>query len=345
MKHLISMMLVLLMTLSLLGSAGAQAGLDVSTLYKDRDLNDQWDAEEVETIRLSESGAEVSDTQAVTVENQTVTIHEEGDYLLTGTWKGQIVVDVGEEKKVRLILQNAVIDSPAGPAVFEQSADKLVLTLDAGSVNTLSDHTQQIVGSETAAAAVYAQDDLSINGNGKLVIEGAAKNGIHCKADLVIADGELQVTSVNDAIKGRNSVLILGGSISVVSGGDGISSNRDNKEDKGWVIVEGGVLNIKTGDGAINGKQKSAASRKGLKAVTDLTILGGELVLDTEDDGLHAGNVIITDGRIDISTGDEAIQADDRVSISGGDIVIRLCDEEIKGAEVEVADGIIRSED
>ena len=42
MKHLISIMLVLLMTLSLLGSAGAQEGLDVSTLYKDRDLNDQW---------------------------------------------------------------------------------------------------------------------------------------------------------------------------------------------------------------------------------------------------------------------------------------------------------------
>ena len=306
MKHVISTGLALILMLSVLCSAAAQGLPDVASLYKDRDLNDQWDADEVETIRLSESGAEVSDPQAVSVENQTV----------TGTWKGQIVVAVGEEQKVRLILQNVSIDSPAGPAIFEQSADKLVLTLDGESVNTLSDHTQQIFGSETAAAAVYAQDDLSINGTGTLVIEGGAKNGIHCKADLVIADGHLQVTSVNDAVKGRNSVLILGGSISVVSGGDAISSNRDNKEDKGWVIVEDGTLNIKTGDGAMNGKQKSAASRKGLKAVTDLTILGGEIVLDTEDDGLHAGNVIITDGRIDISTGDEAIQADDSVSIS-----------------------------
>ena len=55
--------------------------------------------------------------------------------------------------------------------------------------------------------------------------------------------------------------------------------------------------------------------------------------------------MIITDGRIDISTGDEAIQADDSVSISGGEIVIRLCDEEIKGENVEVADGTVRSED
>ncbi|MBQ2462066.1 MAG: carbohydrate-binding domain-containing protein [Clostridia bacterium] len=345
MKHVISTGLALILMLSVLCSAAAQGLPDVASLYKDRDLNDQWDADEVETIRLSESGAEVSDPQAVSVENQTVTIREEGDYLVTGTWKGQIVVAVGEEQKVRLILQNVSIDSPAGPAIFEQSADKLVLTLDGESVNTLSDHTQQIFGSETAAAAVYAQDDLSINGTGTLVIEGGAKNGIHCKADLVIADGHLQVTSVNDAVKGRNSVLILGGSISVVSGGDAISSNRDNKEDKGWVIVEDGTLNIKTGDGAMNGKQKSAASRKGLKAVTDLTILGGEIVLDTEDDGLHAGNVIITDGRIDISTGDEAIQADDSVSISGGEIVIRLCDEEIKGENVEVADGTVRSED
>ena len=100
MKHVISTGLALILMLSVLCSAAAQGLPDVASLYKDRDLNDQWDADEVETIRLSESGAEVSDPQAVSVENQTVTIREEGDYLVTGTWKGQIVVSVGEEKKV-----------------------------------------------------------------------------------------------------------------------------------------------------------------------------------------------------------------------------------------------------
>ena len=84
MKHVISTGLALILMLSVLCSAAAQGLPDVASLYKDRDLNDQWDADEVETIRLSESGAEVSDPQAVSVENQTVTIREEGDYLVTG---------------------------------------------------------------------------------------------------------------------------------------------------------------------------------------------------------------------------------------------------------------------
>ncbi|MCR4882498.1 MAG: carbohydrate-binding domain-containing protein [Clostridiales bacterium] len=342
MKRMISMGLILILISFLNG--GMAADLDVSTLYKDRDVEDGWKMEEVETIRLSENGAEVSDTDMVTVDGSTVTILEEGDYLLTGNWKGQIVVSVSEEEKVRLILQNVTIDSPEGPAILEKSADKLVLTLDAGSTNKLTDHTEMNLGEEIAAAAVYAQDDLSINGEGTLIVEGHAKNGIHSKADLVIASGNLEVHAENDAVKGRNSVLVLGGNITITGNGDGLVSNRDNKDDKGWVVIAGGTISVRTGDGAENGKQKNASSRKGLKAETSLTILDGHFVLDTEDDGIHARDITIQNGTFEISSGDDAIQAEEKLILAGGDIWIRLCDEEIRGEKVEAKDGVIRTD-
>ena len=344
MKRTTATGLILLTLCSIISMAGA-ATPDISTLYKNRDVDAAWDPKGTITITLSETGAEVSDGAAVSVEGKTVTILEEGDYLLTGTWEGQVAVNVSEEEKVRLILQNVTIDSPTGPAILEKSADKLVLTLDSGSVNTLSDHTEQTVGDDTAAAAVYAQDDLSINGEGKLVIEGRVKNGIHSKADLVIASGSFDITSENDGIKGRNSVLILGGTLTVSSRGDGIVSNRNNREDKGWVIVAGGSIAVRTGDGAEIGRRKDASSRKGIKAETDLTIVDGTIVLDTEDDGLHAVNVTITGGSMDISTGDDAVKADEELRITGGDVLIRLCKDETKGEVVEIAEGTVRTEE
>ena len=65
MKRMISMGLILILISFLNG--GMAADLDVSTLYKDRDVEDGWKMEEVETIRLSENGAEVSDTDMMTV--------------------------------------------------------------------------------------------------------------------------------------------------------------------------------------------------------------------------------------------------------------------------------------
>lgn len=344
MKHRIFQGLALMLTLVFFISCSTAADLDVSALYKNRDIDDTWKSGEVETITLSESGAEVSDSDIISVDGKTITILEEGDYLLTGTWEGQIVVDVSEDEKVRLILQNVTIDSPVGPAILEKSSDKLVLTLDAGSVNKLTDHTEVTLDDDTAAAAVYAQDDLSINGEGSLIIDGHTKNGIHSKADLVIASGNLEVHAENDGLKGRNSVLVLGGSLSIVCNGDGIVSNRDNKSDKGWVVIAGGSIRITTGEGAENGKQKTASSRKGLKAETTMTIMDGNFILDTEDDGIHATDITISGGTFEISSGDDAIQAEEKLTITGGDIWIKLCDEEIRGEKVEVTDGVIRTD-
>ena len=107
-KSVLSVLLASILTLgSLTVTAIADASVDVSTLYKNKDVDDTWRPEDVQAIDLN------------AVQNGVFTISQKGDYLLSGTLSGQIVIEVPEEEKVRLILNGVTITSPRGPAIYE----------------------------------------------------------------------------------------------------------------------------------------------------------------------------------------------------------------------------------
>ena len=292
------------------GARGAQAELDVSELYKDRDVNMAWDADEVTVIDLDK------------VSGDAVTLTEDGDYLLSGTLSGQIIVNAGKDAKIRLILNGVTITGKDGPAVWEKQGDKLIVTLVPGTENSLTAGSPVSDNSDMIGAALYAEDDLSINGEGSLTAVSAESNGIQSKADLIVAGGRIQITSGKDGLRGRNSLLMLDGSVTVASMGDGFSSNRNSRLDKGWILIAGGTISIVTGGGAGRASASSDVSRKGVKAETSLTVLDGTLSIDAEDDGLHAENIAIRGGTVTIATGDEGIQADSFLEITGGTIEV-----------------------
>lgn len=364
MKRIISLMLALALGLMAFPVLAAE-NLDITSLYKEKDTDDTW-SEDAAVITLLDSTAQ-SDDSSVKVTGSTVTITGGGEYVLTGSLQGQIVIETTEAEKVHLILRGVTITSPSGPAIYEKLSDKLIVTLAEGTVNTLSDTTSVQDGEDGIAAALYAEDDLSINGKGTLVVMGNAGNGIHSKADLVIADGDLQVTAANDGIKGRNSVLVLEGSLRIQSGGDGIVSTRDNKEGKGYVVIAGGELSIKTGSGAgeaarvtqrsgWNGRGgrggmrwdwdnqattgEDSASIKGIKAATELTICGGTIAIDSEDDALHADQITVSGGQLEIRTGDDGMHADTALTIQGGRTSILQSYEGIESAAISIEGGV-----
>ena len=359
MKRIVSLILALMMGLGLMAfPAMAEDTLDVTSLYKAKDVDDSW-SEDATVITLQDTTASVSGSGAV-VDGNTVTITQEGEYVLAGTLQGQIVIETADTEKVHLILNGVTMNGTSGPAIYEKCSDKLIVTLAESTVNTLTDSTSIQDGEDTIAAALYAEDDLSINGKGTLVIQGNAGNGIHSKADLVIADGDIQVTAANDGIKGRNSVLVLSGSITIHSEGDGLVSTRDDKEGKGYVVIAGGSLSITTGSGAGEvvqtassrmrrggwGMQTQTASTvdtpsvKGIKAATTLTVCGGTLDINAEDDALHAVNVTVSGGSLTIRTGDDGIHGDTAVSILGGVIDILQCNEGVEGENVAISGGV-----
>lgn len=354
-KRTLSLLCALLLALSgACLTASAEETLNVEDLYKSRDVRADWSADGATVIDLGalESGSDL-------------TLTEEGDYVLSGEWTGRVIIEAGEEAKLRLILNGVSINSPAGPAIWEKSADKLILTLAEGSVNTLTDGAAVAEEDATVAAGIYTEDDLSVNGSGTLTVTGTAEQGIQCKADLIIAGGDITVSAVNDGIRGNNSVLLLDGVLTVTAGGDGIVSSKADKEGKGWIVIAGGTLAVTAGDGVsesagtsgfggrggwgrgwgdwnTGSSDSDTVSQKGVKAATDLTVLGGSVTLNCTDDALHAQNIAVTGGTLNIRTGDDGMHADSDLVISGGIIDISQCHEGLEGYNVTVSGGEIR---
>ncbi len=350
-KKLLSLILVLSLLLGnhMIAAADAESAVNLSELYKTRDTDSTWSAASAQTIDLSSA------------EEKTITISTAGDYVLSGSLNGQIVVNAPTEAKVRLILNGVEIVSPEGPAIYEVQADKLIITLAEGTQNSLTDGTVIQDGDDTIGAALYAEDDLSINGSGALSVNGTQKHGIQSKADLILAGGEIQVTAQMDGIRGRNSVLMLDGQIQVTAGGDGVTATRTDKEGKGWIVLAGGSLAVKTGEGAgearASGKEagwgrggwstsssagSDEVSQKAVKAATDLTILEGSYDFNCADDGLHADSIVIEGGALSIRSGDDGVHADSELTISGGEIHVLQSYEGLEGQNVTVSGGEIQ---
>ena len=356
-KTFAAVLVICVMTFSFCVPAAFGEGMpNIPSLYKNKDVNASWSASEAKHIDLSN------------LDGDSLILTEKGDYLLAGQWVGQIVIEAGEDDKVRLILNGASITSPQGPAIYEKQADKLIVTLAEDTENTLTDGPAIADGDDTIGAALYAEDDLSINGSGQLTVNGTQKHGIQSKADLIIASGNIAVTSILDGIRGRNSVLILNGSIAVTAGGDGITATRADQEDKGWIVLAGGSVTVQTGNGAgevrVSANSKNGGGRgrntnpvlssgndisqKAVKAATDLTVLGGDYSFNCADDGLHAANVTVYGGSFTILSGDDGMHADNEMVVQGGVIRISQCYEGLEGKNVTVNGGdihIIASDD
>ena len=364
MRKLIAAALALTMLAALAPAASLASDnlIDVTSLYKSRDIDASWNDEEAVSVTLTGQDYTASDTADILLEGSTLTLRGLHTWVLSGEWNGSVVIEASESDKIHLVLNGVCIASPSGPAIYETVADKLIVTLAEDTVNTLTDATALTVENDEIAAAIYAEDDLSINGSGTLIVNAAAGHGIASHADLILASGTYQVSAAKDAVRGRNSVLVLDGSYDLNAEGDGIAATREEKEDKGWVLIVGGTLNITTGGGADSAEtvsQQAAwgrrnndwtaaietedkASSKGIKAETDLTIMGGTITLNSLDDGLHSdGNVVIAGGETSIASGDDGVHADTNLTISDGTLTVSRSSEGLEGRYIQLSGGTV----
>lgn len=70
------------------------------------------------------------------------------------------------------------------------------------------------------------------------------------------------MTALGHGIKGKNSVTVSGGTVTVTSGKDGITSDETENEEKGFVTIEDGEIII-------------TSAGDGVSAETTLTVTGG----------------------------------------------------------------------
>lgn len=262
-------------TTSASGAASAAAvklaSLNATELagFSDKDEQTGWSADSSTTITLSASGASVDGTGAK-ADGGVVTISEAGTYVVSGTTTdGQLAVDAPEDADVHLVLNGVSITNNDGPAIYVKAADKTVVTLQEGTENAVNDGAPYADTSEDApTAAIYSKGDMTINGTGKLTVQGNANDGITSKDDLKIIGGTIAVKAADDGIIGRDLLAVKDGSITIEAGGDGMKSTNDTETDKGNVAIVGGTFNI-------------TSENDGIQAAASLAIGGGTFDLVT----------------------------------------------------------------
>lgn len=187
------------------------------------------------------------------VSGNVYTITKAGTYTFSGALsEGQIVVNA-EDEQVEIILSGVSIRCSEDAPIKVLAADKV--TVSAAGYNEVTDgralRTEDEAEAEEKAAggAIYAKCDLTIEGDGSLVVTGGYNNGIHTTKDLKVKTLSLKVTAPNNALKGNDSIEVESGSLLLIStGGDGIKTEDSDVSSKGnqrgTVTISGGVIDI-----------------------------------------------------------------------------------------------------
>ena len=260
-----------------------------SGYFTSNDQNTAWTA--ATAITLSGDTATVSGSGAY-ANGGSVTIASAGYYDVTGTLTdGSLIVDAGKNAKVFLRLNGVTITCSDNAAIRVDQADKVFLTLAEGTENTV---TSGETYSETALAdktdgAIFAHDDLTINGSGALTVTAAYKHGIAANDSLRITGGKITVTAPADTVHVNDSLHITGAAITLSAGDDAIRSDTS-------VAILGGSLTVNT-------------CYEGIEA-PEILIEDGAITVTSTDDGINACGTETSDGSLP------------SVTISGGTVTL-----------------------
>ena len=287
-----------------------------------------------------------------------IVITSAGTYILKGTLNGRVVVDAGVEDKIKLVFDGVVINSSNGVALNIISAKKVILTLATETVNELSAIKYENI--TDFGSVLRSTCDLTINGEGSLNIIAPNGDGIECDKTLKLVNGKISIKAEADGIEVKESVRLKNSALTIEAEKDGV--NVKNKEDNklGFVYVENGTFDIKSGDDCISassnlridngifnlfaGKEstKNNTSQKALKADTGIIINNGNFVINSVGDGIHSDDSIsIFNGKFVIETSDDAVHSDAKLLVAGGEFNILNCYEGLEGLTLEILDGDI----
>lgn len=240
---------------------------EASQYFTSNDQNTDWAA--TATITLSGETATVSGPGAY-VNGGSVTIASAGYYDVNGTLTdGSLTVDAEKNAKVFIRLNGVSITCSNDAAIRINQADKVFLTLAAGTENTVtSGETYSAAAlADKTDGAIFSHDDLTINGSGALTVTAAYKHGIAANDSLRIAGGTITVTAPSDTIHVNDSLHITGASLTLSAGDDALHSD------------------------------------------TSIAILGGGITVNSCSEGIESPEILIEDGDITVTSTDDGINA------------------------------------
>lgn len=229
-----------------------QTNINVSIDYKEEEEDTNWKNSSYKNIELKDS----------------VSITKSGTYHLTGTIaNGNITVNAGDNDLIRLVLDNVNITCNTSSAINIESAKKVIIIVEEGTTNTLTDASSYSTTDEPDSC-IFSKDDLVINGAGILNINANYLDGITSKDDLKIIGTTINIKANDDGIKGKDYVGIKNANIAINAQSDGIKSTNDTEAEKGYVVIENSNVNVES-------------LQDGIQAETNIKIISGEFNIKT----------------------------------------------------------------
>lgn len=318
--------------------------------------------------------------RTVPVENGTATIKQPGTYSVTGEGDGvQIIVDVDKtaypDAEVEISLEGVKLtNTETSPVYIASCGGECRIIAKNGTENVISDGTSY-TNADGDSGAVYSKDDLKIKGKGTLIVNGNCTDGIVCKDDLKIWNGNVTVNAVDDGIRGKDSVKIGDADDEDYSSlvltvntkqGDGIKSSDDSEDGGGVIVVNGGTVKVDS-------------YADGFQAYSDITVNGGKIDISTFEGssftgtaagggntggwgggfgggmgmdgnsnktdisakGMKSGSTItINGGEITINSSDDCIHCGETLSALGGKLILSSADDALHSdKEVNIGKG------
>ena len=221
---------------------------------------------------------------------------------------------------------------------------------------------------------IVGKDSVSVR-DGNFTIE-SGDDGIKAsntedsdKGYVLLENGSFAINAKGDGIQAETILRVNGGNFEITAGGG--SQNAERVPEMPGGMENEGKMNPPEGmenEGRMNppeGKRpekgiaapedqensrdvsgeddSESGSAKALKSYVELIVAGGELNLDSLDDGIHSNqDVTVHGGTILISAGDDGIHADKTLTVNGGSLDIEKSYEGLEGFDIVINDGSIK---
>lgn len=282
--------------------------------FTDNDQDGDW-ADNAYTTHITLNGTDgIISGNGAYFQDGNLVIANGGWYEITGTLdNGSIIVKADNSSKVWIRLNGVSVTCTDDACLRIDQAEKVFLTLAEGTDNTFTsgDTYSEEALADNTGGAIYAHDDLTINGTGNLTITAGYKHGIDANDFLVITGGNITITAPQDGIHVNDGFSFTSAHLTIDAGDDGIHSDT-------FIYTEGGTILVNS-------------CYEGLEAKT-IDIAGGDITIYPTDDGINAnGDTSTNDGMGGGPGGDNGEKNDTTetteeeetyIRISGGTVTI-----------------------
>lgn len=313
---------------SVAGNDDSDSGVDIDIESDDNartaavhETSSDYTYETSSAIAIVLNGNSVSTNSAnVSASGSTVKITAAGTYLISGSLtNGQLIIDA-KEAVVKIILNGVSVSNSSTSPFYIKNSEKTILILADNTTNTFTDAAPYSATGEPNAT-IFSNCDFTIYGTGTLNVNGKYADGISSDDGLIIKNGTINVSAVDDAIRGKDYLIVHDGTITA-SGttGNGLKSDYTADDKFGYVSIDKGTFTLSSSskDGIhaskkviINGGDFtiSSNSSQGINAAASFTLNGGNVAITKSIEGIESGNITIKDGTLSIVSSDDALNA------------------------------------